>query len=164
VYWLANYGEKVVITITKTHKKRLGTVFLIVFGIGVSVALLLVAAGIFTSIFVTPTQVMAGEVPKDRQLRLGGVVTKGSVQHASDSLLITFDVTDCDHTISVQYEGILPDLFREGQGILAEGRLQEDGTFLAETVLAKHDENYVPAELADTLEDNACFESGHGKI
>ena len=91
-------------------------------------------------------------------IRVGGLVTDGSVQRQSDGLTVQFDVTDNDKTITVQYTGILPDLFREGQGIVAHGRLQQDRLFVAEEVLAKHDENYMPPEVADALKathDNA---------
>ena len=149
------------ITMTKTHKKRLGTILLIVVGIGISVAFAL-AAILEPTYFFDPAQIVAGKAPTDRVIRMGGLVSQGSVQEDQNSLQVNFTVTDCKYTIPVQYTGILPDLFREGQGIIAEGRMQANGTFLADTVLAKHDENYVPPELADTLKDNACFQSGHG--
>jgi cytochrome c-type biogenesis protein CcmE len=94
---------------------------------------------------------MAGEAPLNRTIRIGGMVTQGSLQRSSDSLQVNFSVTDYKHSIVVQYTGILPDLFREGQGIVAIGQMQEDGAFLAEEVLAKHDENYMPPEVADAL-------------
>jgi cytochrome c-type biogenesis protein CcmE len=140
-----------VITITKTHKKRLGIVLLILTGIGVSVTLALAAFSENVMYFFSPTEVVEGKAPTDRSIRVGGMVTKGSVQRASDSLLVKFDVTDYANTVSVQYTGILPDLFREEQGIVTIGRMQKDGTFVADEVLAKHDENYMPPEVADAL-------------
>jgi len=140
-----------VITITKTHKKRLGIVLLILTGIGVSVALALAAFSENVMYFFSPTEVVEGKAPTDRPIRVGGMVTKGTVQRASDSLLVKFDVTDYANTVQVQYTGILPDLFREGQGIVTIGRMQDNGTFVAEEVLAKHDENYMPPEVADAL-------------
>ena len=94
---------------------------------------------------------MAGEAPLDHLIRVGGLVTNGSVQRQADGLTVQFDITDNAETIKVQYTGILPDLFREGQGIVAHGRLQNRNFFVADEVLAKHDENYMPPEVADAL-------------
>ena len=101
--------------------------------------------------FYTPSDVIAGLAPTGRMIRVGGLVNTGSVQRQSDGLTVNFDITDNDKTMTVQYTGILPDLFREGQGIVAHGRLQEDNRFVADEVLAKHDENYMPPEVADAL-------------
>lgn len=139
------------IRMSKKHKKRLGIVLLMVVGIGATVALALTAFSENMLYFFSPSQIMAGEAPTDRVIRVGGMVNKGSVQRASDSLQVNFSLTDNAHTIAVQYTGILPDLFREGQGIVAIGRLQGNDTFLADEVLAKHDENYMPPEVADAL-------------
>ncbi len=139
------------ITINQKHKKRLSIVLLMLVGIGITVTLAVIAFNENMLYFFSPTQVMAGEAPKDRVIRVGGMVTKGSVQRASDSLHVKFSVTDYAHTIPVEYIGILPDLFREGQGIVAIGRMQDGNTFLADEVLAKHDENYMPPEVADAL-------------
>jgi cytochrome c-type biogenesis protein CcmE len=95
--------------------------------------------------------VVAGEAPVGRAIRVGGLVTTGSVQRQEDGLTVTFDITDNADTITVQYTGILPDLFREGQGIVALGKLQGSNLFIADEVLAKHDENYMPPEVADAL-------------
>ena len=121
-------------------------------GISAAVALAVTAFRENMLYFFSPSQVVAGEAPTSRSIRLGGMVTKDSVQRASDSLLIKFSVTDYKHTVKVEYTGILPDLFREGQGIVAIGTMRTDGTFLADEVLAKHDENYMPPEVADALE------------
>lgn len=141
-----------IITINKTHKKRLILIFVMLLGISAAVALAVTAFRENMLYFFSPSQVMAGEAPTTRSIRLGGMVSKGSVQRASDSLLIKFSVTDYKHTIPVEYTGILPDLFREEQGIVAIGKLHTNGTFLADEVLAKHDENYMPPEVADALE------------
>jgi len=140
-----------VIRINKKHKKRLGIMLLIMSGIGITVTLALTAFSQNMLYFFSPTQIVAGEAPIDRVIRVGGMVNKGSVERASDSLQVKFNVTDYAHTIPVQYTGILPDLFREGQGIVAIGRMQENGSFIADEVLAKHDENYMPPEVADAL-------------
>ncbi len=141
-----------IITINKKHKKRLILIFVMLIGISAAVALAVTAFRENMLYFFSPSQVMAGEAPTTRSIRLGGMVTKGSVQRASDSLLIKFSITDYKHTIPVEYTGILPDLFREGQGIIAIGKLHTNGTFLADEVLAKHDETYMPPEVADALE------------
>jgi len=140
-----------VITINQKHKKRLAIVLLMVVGIGTTVTLAVIAFNENMLYFFSPTQVMAGEAPMDRVIRVGGMVTKGSVERASNSLHVKFSITDYAHTIPVEYIGILPDLFREGQGIVAIGQMQEGNTFLADEVLAKHDENYMPPEVADAL-------------
>jgi cytochrome c-type biogenesis protein CcmE len=101
--------------------------------------------------FYTPSAVAAGEAPVGRAIRVGGLVTTGSVKRQADGLTVLFDITDNAETITVQYTGILPDLFREGQGIVALGKLQDGNLFIADEVLAKHDENYMPPEVADAL-------------
>ncbi len=141
-----------IITINKKHKKRLILIFVMLIGISAAVVLAVTAFRENMLYFFSPSQVVAGEAPTTRSIRVGGMVTKGSVQRASDSLLIKFSVTDYKHTVKVEYTGILPDLFREGQGIVAIGTMRTDGTFLADEVLAKHDENYMPPEVADALE------------
>ena len=103
--------------------------------------------------FFNPSQIAAGQAPAGERFRLGGMVEKGSVERTAGSLDIRFLVTDYKHTVRVKYSGILPDLFREGQGVVAHGRLQ-DGTFVADEILAKHDENYMPPEVARSLKDN----------
>ena len=103
--------------------------------------------------FYTPTQIAAGEAPEGRRLRVGGLVERGSVRRTSGSLEVRFDVTDLDRTITVAYAGVLPDLFREGQGVVAHGAVSADGLFQADEVLARHDENYMPPEVAEMLEE-----------
>jgi cytochrome c-type biogenesis protein CcmE len=102
--------------------------------------------------FFSPSQIAAGEAPKDRAFRVGGMVETGSVKRQADGVTVQFVVTDTAKSVPVVYKGILPDLFREGKGVVAEGRLGTDGVFRAEQVLAKHDENYMPPEAAHALE------------
>jgi cytochrome c-type biogenesis protein CcmE len=101
--------------------------------------------------FFSPTEVKAGEAPDNRKFRVGGLVVNGTVKRIPDSLKVTFDLTDNANIMTVEYSGILPDLFREGQGIVALGALNSEGLFVADEVLAKHDENYMPPEVADAL-------------
>ena len=138
------------ITMTKKHKQRLALVVFIVIGASTAVALALTAFNQNMMFFYDPSQIAAGEAPVERNIRVGGMVKTGSVQRDPESLAVQFDLTDYAHTITVEYTGILPDLFREGQGIVAIGQLQE-GQFIAAEVLAKHDENYMPQEVASSL-------------
>jgi len=101
--------------------------------------------------FFTPSQVVSHEAPQGRSFRIGGLVEAGSVVRDKDALTVHFRVTDTAKTIPVTYTGILPDLFREGKGVVAQGKLGPDGTFHANEVLAKHDENYMPPEAAEAL-------------
>jgi cytochrome c-type biogenesis protein CcmE len=98
--------------------------------------------------FFTPTQILAGEAPHGRSFRIGGMVEKGSLQRQPDGVTVGFRVTDTAKTINVTYRGILPDLFKEGKGVVAQGKLGADGVFVADEVLAKHDENYMPPDAA----------------
>ena len=145
------------ITVNKKHKKRLAIILLMLIGIGTAIALATAAFQQNMLYYFSPSEIAAGKADitnKNKLIRVGGMVSKDSIQRASDSLLVKFKVTDYQHTIAVQYTGILPDLFREEQGIVAIGRMQEDGTFTADEVLAKHDENYMPPEVADSLKTN----------
>jgi cytochrome c-type biogenesis protein CcmE len=126
-------------------------VALVVIGAGVATALALKAFRENLLYFFSPTQVSAGEAPENRAFRIGGLVKTGSVKRDPESLAVQFVLTDTRQEILVRYDGILPDLFREGQGIVANGRLAADGSFSATEVLAKHDENYMPPEVADAL-------------
>ncbi|MBG7610591.1 MAG: cytochrome c maturation protein CcmE [Anaerolineae bacterium] len=123
----------------------------ILFGVSVAAVLGLTAFQENLLYFYSPTQVIAGEAPDNHSFRIGGLVVNGTVNRKPDSLAVQFDLTDNTETVTVQYTGILPDLFREGQGIVAMGSLQSGGLFIAEEVLAKHDENYMPPEVADAL-------------
>lgn len=136
----------------KTRTKR----GLIVLGglaaLGVASALVLSAFQDNLVFFFSPSQVAAREAPQGRAFRLGGLVEQGSVQRASDSLVVQFVVTDGAQGIPVRYSGLLPDMFREGKGVVTQGRLDEHGLFHAEQVLAKHDENYTPREVEGALQ------------
>jgi cytochrome c-type biogenesis protein CcmE len=111
--------------------------------------------------FFSPSDVVAHKAPAGRNFRLGGLVTNGTFKREPDSLKVSFEVTDTAQSVAVEYTGILPDLFREGQGIVATGKLRDDGVFVAEEVLAKHDENYMPPEVADALKTAQNVESSH---
>ncbi len=124
----------------------------IVFGVATATVLGLTAFEENLLYFYSPTQVKAGEAPTTHSFRVGGLVVDGSVKREPDSLKIEFDVTDNTESMTVEYTGILPDLFREGQGIVAMGSIQAGGKFVAQEVLAKHDENYMPPEVAAALE------------
>jgi cytochrome c-type biogenesis protein CcmE len=133
------------------RRKRLLAVTAIVAGVAAATTLAMLAFEDNLLYFYNPTQVHAGEAPTDRMFRIGGMVTEGSVQRTAGTLKIRFVVTDHRESIPVNYEGLLPDLFREGQGVIAHGRLTESGEFVANEVLAKHDENYMPPEVAESL-------------
>jgi len=137
--------------IMNKRSRRKVLVIAIVFGVAIAAVLGLTAFEENLLYFYSPTQIKAGEAPKNHSFRVGGLVVDGSVQRAKDSLKVQFDLTDNTETMSVEYTGILPDLFREGQGIVAMGNLQANGQFIAQEVLAKHDENYMPPEVADAL-------------
>ena len=123
-------------------------------GMALVIALALVLNAFSGSLvyFRTPSEIAANQVPVDRMLRVGGMVEVGSVKREGDGVQVRFVVTDTVQSVPVVYEGILPDLFREGKGVVAEGKLGADGVFTASQVLAKHDENYMPAEAAEALE------------
>jgi cytochrome c-type biogenesis protein CcmE len=123
----------------------------IVIGVGAATAVALQAFQENIMYFYSPSQISAGEAPTGRSFRLGGLVTTGSLQRTPGSIEINFVVTDNAESIPVKYSGLLPDLFREGQGVIAHGKLTEEGVFMADEVLAKHDENYMPPEVAETL-------------
>ena len=134
------------------RSRRKVLIFDIVFGVAIATVLGLTAFEENLLYFYSPTQVKAGEAPTTHSFRVGGLVVDGSVKRAPDSLKIEFDVTDNTESMTIEYTGILPDLFREGQGIVAMGSLQAGGKFVAQEVLAKHDENYMPPEVAAALE------------
>lgn len=136
----------------KPRHKKLLAIALSVTGLGVAVALILNAFQNNLVFFFSPSQVMRGEAPVDRTFRIGGMVEEGSVKREADGLTVRFVVTDTAHTMPVVYKGVLPDLFKEGKGVVAEGKLGPDGLFTATQVLAKHDENYMPPEAAHAIE------------
>ena len=133
------------------RKQRLWVVLSIVVFSSAAVGLAVYALRGNINLFYPPVEVAAGAAPIDTPIRVGGMVVGGSVQRADDSLQVRFQVTDYQATVDVVYEGILPDLFAEGEGAVATGRLGADGVFLADDVLAKHDENYMPPEVAEAL-------------
>ena len=134
---------------TPARKKRLGLIVLMVAGVATGVGFALKSMNENIMFFFTPSEVVEGKAPADRLFRMGGMVVAGSVERPGDGLTVHFDLTDNDQQVTVKYAGILPDLFREGQGIIANGKLDSSGEFVAEEVLAKHDETYMPPELAD---------------
>lgn len=131
--------------------KRIATILSLLGVLLVSAGLVFFAFRDSLVFFLTPTDVMAGKAKGYEKLRIGGMVEKGSFKRLEDGLTVSFLVTDFDHTIPVQYTGLLPNLFKEGQGVIAEGSFADDGKFLAKTVLAKHDEKYVPREIRETM-------------
>ena len=137
---------------TPTRKRRLIAVLVIITGVGIAAVVAIKSLNENMLFFVSPTDVKEQSLPAGKRFRLGGLVAGGSVSRASEGLAVTFVVTDGPASVDVQYDGILPDLFREGQGIIAIGELTPDGHFEAAEVLAKHDENYMPPEVADALE------------
>jgi cytochrome c-type biogenesis protein CcmE len=134
---------------TPARKKRLGLILLMVAGVATGVGFALKSLDQNIMFFFTPTEVISGKAPTNKLFRMGGMVVEGSVHRPGDGLTVNFDLTDNENIVTVQFAGILPDLFREGQGIIANGKLSASGDFVAEEVLAKHDENYMPPELAD---------------
>ncbi|MBI5330519.1 MAG: cytochrome c maturation protein CcmE [Betaproteobacteria bacterium] len=139
----------------KSRHKKLLVIVLGLAGLGIAAALILNAFQSNLVFFFSPTEVAAGKAPADRAFRIGGLVEAGSVKREGDGLTTRFIVTDTAKTMSVVYKGILPDLFKEGKGVVAEGKLGADGAFAATQVLAKHDENYMPPEAAQALEQAA---------
>jgi cytochrome c-type biogenesis protein CcmE len=133
--------------------KRMVLVFGILAGVGLAAWLGTQAFRSNVMFFFDPSQIVAGEVPAGERFRLGGMVAKGSVEKTAGTLDVHFLVTDYKHTVPVKYSGILPDLFRDGQGVVAHGRLK-DGVFVADEILAKHDEKYMPPEVAASLKNN----------
>jgi len=143
--------------VNPVRKKRLFVVLAILAGVGAAAALALSALQQNINLFYTPTQIATGEAPKGARIRAGGLVEQGSVQRDADSLAVSFSVTDGARSVTVRYQGILPDLFREGQGIVALGRVSADGILQADEVLAKHDENYMPPEVSQALEQTGML-------
>ena len=135
----------------KPLQKRFLFIVAAVAGLGAAVGLVLNALDNNVSLYFTPTQVFNNEAPHGRSFRIGGLVEEGSVKREKDGLTVNFVITDRHKSIPVVYKGILPDLFTEGKGVVAQGRVEADGVMRAEEVLAKHDENYMPPEAADAL-------------
>jgi cytochrome c-type biogenesis protein CcmE len=136
------------------RRQRLVVVGLVVAGVTFAVGLALRAFNDNLLYFYTPSQIAAGEAPAGKKFRLGGLVEQGSLKREPGQLEVRFQVTDMKKAMAVSYTGVLPDLFREGQGVIAYGVLMPDGSFRADEVLAKHDENYMPPEVAQALKAN----------
>ncbi|WP_263768268.1 cytochrome c maturation protein CcmE [Propionivibrio soli] len=137
----------------KTRHKRMALILGGLAVLGVIAALVLNAFQSNLVFFFSPTQVAAGEAPKGKPFRIGGMVKEGSLRREVDGVTMRFVVTDTEKDMTVAYKGILPDLFKEGKGAVAQGRLGDDGVFVASEVLAKHDENYMPPEAAKAVGD-----------
>lgn len=138
----------------KTRHKKFALIIAGVIGLSIAALLGLNAFRSNLVFFHYPSDVYSGKAPSDRTFRLGGMVKKGSINKSSDSLRVEFIVTDFKKELTVRYEGILPDLFGDGQGVITQGKLTSRNLFMADEVLAKHDENYMPPEIADMLEKN----------
>lgn len=143
------------------RKQRLILISLMVAAISIAVGLMLFVLRENVNLFYAPTDIAEGKAQPGEFIRAGGMVVEGSVKRSTETLLVQFDLTDHKNEITVKYDGILPDLFREGQGIVTQGRLDASGVFHASEVLAKHDENYMPPEVAEALKTAA--ESGDEK-
>jgi cytochrome c-type biogenesis protein CcmE len=146
-------------------RRRLIAVLLGLFMLAVATTLVLLALSANDSLafFTSPTELKTRTTPDGRRLRLGGLVEKASVVREADGKTVHFRVTDGANTVAVTYSGLLPDLFREGQGVVVEGRMGAGGTLSADTVLAKHDENYMPREVVDALKKSGHWQEGAAK-
>ena len=136
---------------TPIRKKRILLIFLMVTGVAIATSFALKAFNENLMFFFSVTDVVKGKAPELKDFRLGGMVVNGSVKREAGSLAVMFDLTDNAEVVTVFYDGILPDLFREGQGIISKGKMRADGVFVADEVLAKHDENYMPPEVAESM-------------
>jgi len=149
----------------KLHRrKRLGIILFIAVGLGAAIGLTLYALSQNIDLFFTPTQIAAGEVQAGQRIRVGGMVKEGSFASAEDSLKVSFAATDYATDVTIYYEGILPDLFREGQGIVVEGAIDAAGLFQASRVLAKHDENYMSVEVKAALDAAGATAENHSSL
>ena len=142
------------------RKQRLMLVLFLFVGFGAVVGLAMFALTENINLFYNPSQIAAGEAPTGARIRAGGMVLENSVSRNEESLAVRFTLTDYQAEVDVEYQGILPDLFREGQGIVALGKLNDSGVLVADEVLAKHDENYMPPEVADALEKSGFSKYG----
>ena len=138
------------------RRKRLFVVLAILGGVAASVSLAVMASRENIMFYYDPSQVATGQAPLQKRFRVGGMVVKGSVQRNPGDLTVRFVLTDFAHQVPVEYTGVLPDLFREGQGIIAHGTIGSDGAFVADEVLAKHDEKYMPPEVAASLKQKSA--------
>jgi cytochrome c-type biogenesis protein CcmE len=147
----------------KRKHRRLAILGGAMVALGLAAALILIAVGDSLVYFYSPTDLQAQEVPPDRLVRIGGLVEEDSVARADDGATVNFRVTDLQQAVPVTFTGLLPDLFREGQGVVIQGRLGADGVFQAVEVLAKHDENYMPKEVADALKKSGEWRGDAGQ-
>ena len=136
---------------TPARKKRIALITLMIIGVAAATGLALKAFNENLMFFFSASDVKAGKAPSNKLFRLGGMVVDGSFKRDDKSLKVKFDLTDYQEFVTVEYTGILPDLFREGQGIVTKGKLNDKGVFVAQEVLAKHDENYMPPEVAESM-------------
>ncbi len=141
------------------RRRQLAVILLGVLGVAIALGLILYALRAQTDYFYTPDQIASGAAPHDKRIKAGGMVVKGSLSKATDALDARFQITDFKSTVRVQYNGILPDLFKEGSGVVATGRLH-DGVFIAEQILAKHDENYMPPDVTAALKAQGRLANG----
>ena len=144
------------------RKQRLMIVMFVVLFSSIAVGLVVYGLSGNINLFFPPAEIAAGKAPVGQSIRVGGMVVEGSIKRSTDSLKIAFELTDYQASVPVVYEGLLPDLFDEGQGAVAAGRLNEEGVLMATEVLAKHDENYMPPEVAEALEASAAMGKGPG--
>jgi len=146
-----------------TRKRRRLIIVLLSMGVlAASAGLVLTAFQDSVTFFYSPSDLKAEAAPPGRAIRIGGLVEEGSVRKLGDGVTTEFRVTDLSESVPVTYRGVLPDLFREGQGVVTEGTLRPDGVFVADEVLAKHDENYMPPEVADALKKSGQWKGGSG--
>ena len=144
----------------KSRHKKLALIGGALAVIGIIAALVLNALNSNIALYISPTDVAAGKAPQGKVFRIGGMVKEGSLQRQADGVTLAFVVTDTEKDITVNYKGILPDLFKEGKGVVAQGRMTDAGTFTANEVLAKHDENYMPPEAAKAVGDASARAAG----
>ncbi len=145
------------------RKQRLIIVLFVVLFSSAAIGLMMYGLSGNINLFFPPVEVAQGKAPVGQSIRVGGMVVEGSIKRSTDSLKIAFELTDYQASVPVVYEGILPDLFDEGQGAVAAGKLNEEGVLVASEVLAKHDENYMPPEVAEALEASAAVGKGPGQ-
>ena len=137
----------------KPRQKRIALIVAGLVVLGIAATLVLNALNSNIALYISPTDVAAGKAPQGKAFRIGGMVKDGTIQREADGVTLRFVITDTEKDIVVAYKGILPDLFKEGKGAVAQGRLGDDGVFVAKEVLAKHDENYMPPEAAKAVGD-----------
>ena len=133
------------------RKKRLFFIIFLISGVAIAASFAFYAFNQNIMFYFSPSEVKQGKAPVNKLFRMGGMVVEGTFKKEKNTLKVFFDITDYEKTVTVEYTGLLPDLFREGQGIISRGKLNSEGVFIAEEVLAKHDENYMPPEVAESL-------------